>query len=273
MIEYQLTFGGSGRGISHFQKIVECPRKARLDRETFEQSPEIHMSGAADIGTLFHAFMDLYHNGDGVKLVTQDVVFVGPENITVTVDPEARLDAERLFRAYQDRFSATYLGKVSSVELQLSALIPGLPKGLTCRIDMDTVLNQSHCRRIEKTSGIKLAPGRYLVDHKTTRALMGNTVESYQNSHQATLYQLMYKHCFPQRKLKGMLFNVIVKTKQPRFILIPVEYPGRSAVESLKRFLTGAAKFEHDFVDWANSGACFFPYSCRHFESGACNRI
>lgn len=275
-MQYELG-GGTSRGISYYKTVLKCARKAILDEKVRSETELVSLgSGALAVGSLFHAFMELHYRDNLSEF--QGVEFVGK-----SVDEKAVIEALRLAYAYTDHFKGERLGKVIEVESEYP--VDNYQAGIICgavgiepytfKLDMVVKLTKADCKRFEKTRDLVLEPGYYLWDHKTERGRSQTMVDRFMNSLQFTAYQIAWQAINPKLKLKGLLVNIIFKTKVPGFFTLHVPYPRRSQVKVLDSFFQTVQRVLDD--DWLkqapNPEACFFPGLCSHFVSDRCSRF
>jgi hypothetical protein len=279
-ILHTIKGGGSGTGLSYYRNMVGCPRRARLDAEAAEE----HEATASDndatgIGTIFHAFMEHYYRGD---LDDENLVLEIADESGHGVLEDRRIEAERLFRAHRKRFSRSELGTVLEVEKLLpspddAAMAQRINDAVginpfTCKIDLVLDLTENDCLRLKETRDIEVRPGIWLLDHKTAKARRSTEAEKWTNDFQPIAYQLAWNAAFPKLQAQGMIISSTYRLKQPDFRSFVVERPGAEKVAALQSFLAGAAFIKEHLEDWPNGNACFFPSTCRWFQTGACNR-
>jgi hypothetical protein len=265
--------GGSGAGISYYTKLLTCPKMASLDKQ---QATELMtLQGNLGIGTLFHAAMDLYFTGN-VDVDLGDIEFESRGGLPVHVDELAIVEASRLFGWFKDRYAPDCFGEVAASELEVSSLDAAIVEGssdikFSAGIDLITHVDDEARARIAEQFGIKLnESGYYVIDHKTERALTMGLTDRFLYSHQMAAYQIVAKEHLGY-DVKGALVNLIVKTKEPKHILIPIEYPSAIERKSLAAFWR-AVERRLETPDEVNTNACFFPNVCRHFVTQACMR-
>ncbi len=249
--------GGSGKGISYYQKLLGCIRRNTLSSE----DDEYEDSEDSAVGKSGHALLEHYHlDRGGIALPFS----------TVAGEPTIA-EAVRLFSAYRDRYSPTSLGEVLGCEVPMEAVYDAVP--VTARADMIVRLGTDDIAAIKDTRGVDLSdmgPGVYIVDHKFKKAHNSDLVLGLQTSAQAAHYQMMWNLAHPDDCTRGMLFNVIfryktVSDKMFKLIASPPPDPGDEA------YVRGIVRDGHNALRdkgpmWANPIHCHeFHRTCPHF--------
>jgi hypothetical protein len=269
-----LHTGGSGFGMSYWLKWLDCQEKAFLDEQRSEETSGLPKDEGSQIGILGHSFLELYYKG--VDFQTPAVQFVQENKGAIDVDEKCRIEAERVFRAYRARFSATELGQVVGVEKQLEG--PKIENAVgispfTARIDLAVKVNEKVAGEQKKRFGMDLSPGYYLVDHKFLKSQGQNTVDEYLLAHQGTAYQLAWNAEFPKYECKGMIMNLLLKTKACEVVRFLVPPPSRAAIESLKYTLKLAYIYKTEHERTKNTKHCVsWRGVCRYYLTGECKR-
>jgi hypothetical protein len=249
--------GGSGKGISYYQKLLGCIRRGTLSSE----DDEYEDTDDSAVGKAGHALLEFYHrDGGGVALPFQ----------TTSADP-ALVEAVRLFAAYRERFSPTALGEVLGCELPFEAAYEGIP--VTARMDMVVRLGLDDIAAIKDSRGVDLSdlgPGVYIVDHKFKKAHNSDMVLNFQTSPQSAHYQNMWNLAHPDDKTRGMLFNVIFRYKtvsEKMFKLVTAPPPDASDIAFVEGIVRdGSRELKTKGPMWANPVHCFdFHRTCPHF--------
>lgn len=268
--------GGSGTGVSYYNSLLGCPRKAQLRAKEMENNPYNGMTGSLplDIGTIFHEFLELYYTDPKARMQNPSAIqFVQDSGDPAALDEQARLEAERLFRAYRTKFPSDELGSVVALEEQLEGEVVESAVGVspfTARLDMVVKIGVKDCRRLQNTRNIEVTPGYYIVDHKTATARYGNIRDIYTNSLQFTAYYLAWNAVHPKQKVQGTLVNIVFKNKEVRFETIVVPPPTGIQIKALHNMFRIAKSRD---PDEANSTQCFmWGRTCKYLTDGLCDR-
>lgn len=294
-LEVTLQPGGSGNGISHFTTYALCPARAEYDRAGIEN---LDRTGAS-VGFLYHVFLDAYRDPENDPTFDpSSVVLRDPEGEWAEIPEETRLEAERLFREYRDRFSPEALGRVLECETsyprnqdEADAIHQEIGYGprlverfgnFTFRLDLRTKLLTQPAKSIRRlwaseatkkqaaSLGPVVQPGTYITDYKTTKAHTGIMVSEQMDRLQYIAYQLGWA-AVHGKALDGLLVDMCVKTRTPKFFLIPIPFPRRSEREVLRAFWRYVEQQEPGSF---NPSACYTSFiACRHRESGKCRRF
>ena len=92
----------------------------------------------------------------------------------------------------------------------------------------------------------------------------------FMNEVQFTAYQLGWQAVNPKKELKGLLVNIIVKSKRPEFRTLVVPYPSAKREAVLINFLFQAQQRRNAFLHKANITQCFNFEPCPFLRT--CNR-
>lgn len=272
MIDYTIR-GGSGTGLSYYSKLLKCPNQAYLDRQEAQEAGAI--SGNRGVGTLYHAFMDLYFGGN-YELQPSEVHFLRKDGQPQAIDEVCRVEAERVFGWYKDSFGALSFGEVISTEQVVKDLTADVVEGsdktpFTVGLDLLVEVDDAARHLIKEQRGVDLSQnGVYVVDFKTEKALTMGLTDRFIHSIQMSAYQIVAKEVLGY-DVKGALVDVVIKTKTPRNIVVPVEYPS-SLERKVLRSYWEAVERRLETPREVNLEACFFPSICHHFITGACMR-
>lgn len=272
---------GSGTGITYWLKWADCPERAYLDELAADNCEPTSMeSEATKKGTILHAFLELYYKrGVGLPFEVGAVHFQTMRGDASNEDEEARIDAERLFRAYRARFPANELGKIVAIEKLVpvigdNAMKARIEKAVgiapyTMKPDLVIKLSKRDCERLKRTRSIDLKPGFYLVDHKSDNSRWG--IEKYLETHQFTAYFLAWEAAFGV-KLQGVLVNIVFTTKIPDFLTILVPPPSPVRIKSLHHQLASIAFLREHMPRWKNTNRCLFPKPCLFHVNKVCRK-
>ena len=273
IVLHSVPGGSSGTGASYYLSGAACPRKAQLDLEQKEMGVVQTGGRAAQIGTMFHALMDVYYSKG-----TSDVVL---ELDDLELNENAG-EAMRLFAEYTKRFPSSGFGEVIGSELQVprdeneaTRVREFLGVPFTLRLDLITELKgpeiPSLVQRRPELEGIE--PGVYIIDHKTSGARGKDDPIKYRISTQFIAYQMVWNHLNPDRPCKGMIANCVVRHKKlvdNSFYSVIVPPPTFDQQIGLKNFLGHTAVLMKTGV--ANWAACYQWGVCHHYTSGRCDR-
>lgn len=248
--------GGSGKGISYYQKLLGCINRATLSAGEDNDSEDSEDSAVGKAG---HALLEHYHlDRGGVALPFQ----------SANADP-AVAEALRLFAAYRDRYSPSSLGEVLGCEVPLAGSYAGVE--VTARLDMVVQVDEDTRMRIFDQRGIMLdRDGVYIVDHKFKKANTRDLVPFFQTSPQFPHYMNLWNEAHPENPAVGALVNVIFRYKtvsDNMFKLIPVQAPEPADIEFVKGIVRdGDRNLRERGPHWKNPIHCFdFHRTCPHF--------
>jgi hypothetical protein len=277
----QLPSSGSGRGISYYTTITQCPRKARLDDLLRKAGQDAGGSPDARVGTLFHKFMEVYYSGDTLVL-PQDYI----------ADEEFN-EALRLYAGWAQRFSPEFWGTVEAVEPLLPAQFGlGISNetvlaerekfatvfgdlDFTMRLDLVIRITADSLGRVRKVPGLEtIQEGTYIMDYKTRSKTPSHGVLGFAISPQFIAYQMGWE-ALRREKVSGMIAACVVRHKKLtdesfKFYLIPEV--SKTQRRSLWQFLDYACGLL-DKPDQPNISACNSGYRiCQHLLSGTCKQ-
>lgn len=291
-IQYELTSGGSGRGMSFYQSYAQCPRRVNLDRKYRSEMPET-ISGSTGIGTIFHALQDIYHskkyNGKDNDWSIGDVEFTG-----LPIETSALAEGWRIFSHYRDRYKPDAFGTVMFSERRFPSdnreafLMAAAAFGetefaidstfsnpaITAQFDLTTLATDETLEYWEQEFGVRgQKPGWYIVDWKTDSNERATLVDEYRYRLQFAWYQMAFNALFPATKLRGIIAAVLVKKKMPVFR--PIFLPAVTAAETtaVKSFLLRQLEQAQRDPNEARPTNCFSWFRmCPHLELGRCER-
>lgn len=269
-VTFEIKGGGSGSGIGYWRKWLLCSRKAYL-----EEQAKIEDCGEggppperAYIGTLFHAYMELWRQ-DKIGHV-KDVEFEAEYPPTGAVLDEA----QRIGQWYIENRKKDDLGKVVETEwffedppsIRISP-ITGLVDLLTCIEDVDAV-NAAH--------GLNLTvPGYYITDYKTTGKFTEIDTMKWAYDPQPVNYYTAARD--RGYNVQGILIDQVGTTKTPKYRILQIPKPTDMQVEGLNKFLEACytartLAMEEDYMP-CNLNQCFeYNRACRFLGKG-CNRV
>lgn len=291
-VEYKLSSGGSGRGMSFYTSYMACPRKVVLDQ--LHEPAQVIRNDGAGVGTLYHAYLDLFH-GDEVKLDKfNDVEFTG-----IDVEIEAQLEAWRLFSWYKNRFRPDVFGDViynerKFPETDKQAILMAETVGadklsdskaskdvplFTGQFDLTTQVRAKHIDEWKRKKFISdfrgVEEGFYIVDHKSDRSFRKTIFDEYMYRLQFDAYKMIFEALFPNVYLAGLIASVIIKNKEPKYLFVNNEggssETGRKAV---REFFNSVHYQMVHRPEQANPNNCFAWFKmCHHLKSGRCARF
>lgn len=264
MTTHIIQKGGSGHksGIHYYQRLTQCPRQARLGEEANLVSERaISPNPNFQIGTLFHAYLELYYGGHPANAVQ----FTTDDGTEITPDSKCLTEAQRLFRAYRTIFKRTELGQPlcleevfprNDAEKEKILEVLGVPQ-LTIKPDMVTKITRpGMVQELINPPDGGLSAGYYLVDYKTAGRRSDKRILERQVELQFSVYQAVWNAIFPEKTLSGCLVRVAYKLKVPIFETIYVEPIGSVGLEVVRNFFAGALHMLEVMPDWANGSAC-----------------
>lgn len=280
LVETYELHGGSKAGSHFWMNLAQCPIKTVHDKQSRGAGPQILTAGRG-IGTIYHAFMDLYHSEK--EFDPFELRFVDKDGLPIEADPVARADASKLYHCYRDKFTPDAFGDVVATEWPFPttaedevkvAKAVGLPV-FTGVLDMLVDMKPEHCDRLNYNFGTNFEPGIYGLDHKTEKARMASIVDEYKDSLQFTGYSLAYE-AVTGTPLKGFIASICFKLKSPEWWVIQVD--GLDTAIEQKAAWQGFAQYAsmlyaNDSFP-ANPAACYgkFRKPCDHLVSGRCMR-
>ena len=287
MIEYTLRFGGSGNGITSLLPWFGCQKRAAYDeriRVEFSNREHIHLDKSGlNIGTLYHAFLELYFSQDKRYFDPTKVVFKAP-NSELSLDDELRYEAERIFLHYQEKYPVESTGGVMEIEKvfpgnndSLSEFLDktftyyseehksALPIKLTAQIDKITVLSSPN--------QFNLPSGVYSWDYKQHGRHESTLADQYLHSLQGKFYGIICQQIYKD-KYKGHIFDVCIRNKEPKFFPIFQEQPNEVDLIYLQKLLgTAMANRTSSHIKEGNPLRCFdWGKACQYLDT-SCDRI
>jgi hypothetical protein len=269
---------GTSNGQSGIRQLANgCQRRYFLSKK-FPDG--VGKSGPLRVGSIFHAFMEMYHKGQDRFMPPSRVKFA---NIPIDEEDKDRLEAQRLFVAYQAKYKPTDLGRVESVEHLIDDNViggaageaVGFP-GYTARLDLVTEVDDEDIEHIRNKCALNLrGPGYYAWDWKTVSWLNNIAIERYEHDLQPKYYMMAWNAAYPDKPLKGMVIVVITKTKVPKIEHVLLDLPRIGDTEMVKATSAKALRVlkGHKPPFEANPDRCFsFNKTCEFLKSGLCTR-
>ena len=264
---HQQDPGSSGTGISYYSDFAACPRRGNLQKTAVQEPKKALLTGQ-----YVHMLLEFYYTDPDMSLKTfqHDFGTSDPDDLAMACWSEA----VTLFKHYRQKFPRDEWRTVAAevpYETDNATVVGVSP--FTCRFDMVVEVGPEHISDLEKTRGLDLAPGMYIVDHKTTGYLSNGVRLMYEHSYQFIAYQLAGQQIYPD--LQGLIVNVLQKGKTPKFESILLPPPNRVQEQALRRFLLIAKQREEgpDITIPTNEN-CFGMYgACPFLVSGDCRRV
>lgn len=218
----ELPEGSSGSGISYYEKLMGCNRKAFLaNNEALVR--EIGGIDGQAIGILMHAFLELYDNR---QIVYGDLESIKIEDHWAIKNPSNLIEARRLMNWWMMTYEPEHFGETVGTEIFLadnSVLKEtfGIPsnKKLTARLDLVTRMTEEKADKFQKIRDTIIEPGLWIVDHKWYKVRSGfiNVRESMQMLAYPIIFDEWKKSVdsLKDEKLNGIIIHFGIKTKTP----------------------------------------------------------
>jgi hypothetical protein len=276
-LKYRIT-GGTDSGFHYWKGYGECPRRATLNvlARADEVAGESDVFGIA-VGTYSHAFMDLYYTL-GRQFDASTVDFDPPPSQAVWDE------ACRLYEWYSDRFPAWELGRVVATErgfpfegddaqrIAIEHAIGIAP--FTFKPDLEVELDEVAAVHLGTSRNFDIEPGKYLVDHKFYQSQKQTLAAAMLNSLQFTAYQVARNAALPNDPVRGLIANVVIKTKEPRNVCFVVPPPKRRDVDALREALSFWKWIRDNRPDTPNPQEeyCFGFKPCKWWTETVCDR-
>ncbi len=294
-VKYELIPGGSGRGMSYYESYVECPKRTALRaRKRLDRSaPKELVAGASGVGTIFHAYQDVYHQDPvDVHRGMFDVEFTGQP-----VEEEVIEKGFFLHQRYRDRFRQDFWGRVIhterrfpeselDVERIVNAVMPGTvfakPENIdvdappfTVQYDLTTLAGPQHVAAWKDEWDIVAEPGYYIIDWKSVNALRKHLTLEMLWKLQFVGYQVAFQAMFPNISLKGLIAVCVTRTKDPKIRPILIPFPNQrrqraltDLFQTVERTITDS---EMRIEARPGGGHCFsWGAPCEFLTSGEC---
>jgi hypothetical protein len=261
-----------------------CCRRARLNEEWRKAHPNatnsLEENTGATVGSIVHMLMELYYSrGKSKPFDTVAIRYVQDSGQPANISEEARLEAERLFRAYRLEYPPDEVGTVLGIEEPIennSAVDEAVGIApFSMRYDLKTRLNARQAKRLKATRRLSLRPGTYLWDHKTDKFRRANLIDYYTYSLQFTAYILGHNAMYPKAPVNGLIVNDMIKTKEVGFMSLFIPVPTKKRIAALHRYLYNAKLNSIEQRDEPNADRCFdWNKTCPHFVGvgGTCDR-
>lgn len=266
-----LNSSSSGTGNSYYS--CPCPRKAKLDPQ-YPEAPGFELQ----VGLIFHKLMELWRTNELSMLAL-------PSSETAS-DGDAIMEAMRIFKAYTSYYG-TSEGKPADFELisaehfvedRISWAVP-----FTMRTD--AVVSPKNIDDCKALRGLELEEGAYyLLDYKTTASKASDQCIKDELSTQFKAYIHTWNKWAPMgTKVKGLIVDRIIRYKRdmmkedsvtgrPKGLdSVLIKPPTDQEVEAINNFYSWKDEFLR--TNYCNLEACSYPRVCRHYPSGACDRI
>jgi hypothetical protein len=286
-IYHELTAGGSGTGITWWLQALDCTHRMRLDNECRANKERTSSdTWATLVGSLVHAYREIWYNDLERQFNTNDVTFVAdgcPENHFPWGQPipyKMLAEAQDIFNAYR-LLQPRPLGDILAVEkyfprdeddaLKMQAAIGLTP--ITCKIDAFLTVTPQHARAIYERYNEVVTLGLWINDLKTAARHYPTHWEQFQASIQQRTY-ILIAHALGLH-VQGSLIEVISKTRPISHKLVVVPYPTPHEVAVLKRTVQSINLRAQapELQDEPNVNRCWWPSRCYHDEQGTCNKL
>jgi hypothetical protein len=201
--------GPSGSGWSSRSVLMQCPRKYKL--KIIDRVP-VEDRGARSTGALWHEFTAL-HDAARIEAVAGEkaapLVLVKPEDLRdallgVNADGMVVSEAWRLYAAWASRYEADSLQPLAVEHFARH------PSGFTCRYDAI----------VRIPAGGEVAPGTYICERKTARALDESTRDGWRNDGEVIGQMMVWKAAKLDKvfgPLQGVVMDIVIKTKMVQF--------------------------------------------------------
>lgn len=287
---HSLQGTGTPYGISNYRQLAfGCGKKVSL-RTAWENQTGA-AAGNLGIGSITHAFLEMYYTPENDPNFQASAVRF--ESVRGDPEEEARLEAERIFRAYRARFPAGELGNNRYVEHYLPqgkdgteivdhdelvnlwapvVEFVGLP--YTARLDMVIRVTPTDCKRIKKTRGLNLKPGHYLIDYKTAAWHSAHMENVYRRDVQFIAYHRAWNYLYPTKRLNGTIVIMLTKTKRPDQISLLIPAPNAADYKILRHTMTLARERLEEGKFSANPDRCHDYFrTCDFLLDGQCKRF
>lgn len=228
--------GGSARGMSFWTRAAACGRDSVLDgeqralREVARSVPQAPVSvkddgfgppdeiSASGAGTVFHLLAQY------ADLVPEDHLW----DTRKSVFSATFCEGLRLWRAYQDTWG-TPAQKWGATQMECEVPLPATPEAaarvqelfgdeVTGAMDFFMFIPEENIIGVWERTGLALpGEGWYIGDLKTTRSFTRGKGDKWLGSPQAHNYILQAKLSFPEREVRGMVFDVIDRCAKVKF--------------------------------------------------------
>jgi hypothetical protein len=267
IIEYFLH-EPSLNGTSSWLTWLDCPRKARLNLELRTAGISGVGSPAQQLGTLGHAYVDVYHVGKvgNFSLQFKSWGESGGLNLWHTgepIDVKLQDEAKRIFKAYTFLRSWDHFGdenesevSVGDVEESRELATGSAENNWSGRLDLVSKKNGSYI----------------VVDHKFLASSPSSvSIIQYQKSMQIRCYLLALSAV--RENVSHGIVNIVVKTKDVKVEEIKVEFPNRRERDEIYSVFRLINKIKRERSDEVNINRCFDYFQlCPHLEYANCNR-
>lgn len=230
-------------------------------------------ASATGVGSAFHKIMEHYYRGTLGTVAFDDTV----PNV---------IEALRLYRAYSTRFPASEFGTVVGSEVEfslptdLAVGMLGVP-AFTGRLDLLVEIEQDKIEDLRRWDKRNLSgltePGVYILDHKTMGRKDRDVAKKFSNAFQFHAYQFAWDLLHPDKPVKGMIANCVVRHKELNdgsFFSVFVPPPTPVQIRALRGHLSDSyAIYLARGAEFLNRSKCYdWGRECAHFTSGACDR-
>lgn len=254
-------------GFTSYDKLLECGRKMRLDKEQQFDTGTDGGTEETSIGSLLHEMLAAH--------------YMGHDPLTMELggnhDLVVNMEATRLYKGYLEYYPRDEFSDVAFVEYKIEKGDSDVERAVGISpfsgiIDLGINLSAQDCATLEQTSRLELEPGFYLADHKTSKTGGGRLIDMQSNNLQFTAYMLAFAAKYPDVPLKGFIANLVVKTKTPQYHRLFIPPPSHIEISALRNMWAEVELRRRTNIDFANAKACFLYRTCDHFLAGRCLR-
>jgi hypothetical protein len=201
--------GASGKGWSRIATIQRC---LYLYKRRYRDGERGGPSKALEVGSCFHTMMALHY----WAMREPQQARITPERLRdelfkLNADAKAIEESWRLYDAYANYYEHDYL-------VPLGEELFATDGDNSCRYDL--------IARVEANN--QIAPGTYIVEHKTSSRFDAATLEGWKNDGEVIGQIMLYKPAKLTKKygkLQGVIVNIVGKQKIPKFerVIVPVQ--------------------------------------------------
>lgn len=277
-LDFTLIEVGTGTpfGLSHYQKVYDCGKRAHLDHEFFRDGTASLLGDYyQNVGSIVHGLLKPHYQ---TGLYNVDKVRYNKK-----VQDRERKAAEKIYRKYRLKYPPDFWGKVVEVEQPyglarrgaqqqrraIADAVGAAPLPYTFQPDLVVYLTKADLKRINVARGLSLKrEGFYLVDFKTYGNEWGLEEDRYLWGLQGTAYPLGWEAA-NKKKPVGIIFDLIGRDETDETIFQP--YPSPPRIRRLHDWFKLIKRhIEAHGPQFANPNNCFTKDVCPHWSRGAC---